>query len=509
MKRWIFVLALCLALPAGAEEKKKKEKEKEAKPAVAERAAASADDFMKQAEEKERAGSLDEAIDLLRRAVAIAGASGEPSLRLGRALETKYDLDGAIDAYRSAAEKVAGPAKGEALARMAVAQALRGMAEAAASAQAATEADPDGVWPQIALSRLRAREGKADEAITLARKAVAAGGGAPASAALGLAEEAKGDLSAAEATYREVLAAAPGSIPATVGLARVLRKTGRAADAEPMLQKAIEAAPGAIDAYKESARVKVAQGRPGEAVGDAAIAAAMAENDPEAQRLVVQVKVAQALDWVGRNQADLAVQDLTALRDQNPDDADVRLGLGKALIAKRQADAAQAELAKAVEIEPGLAEAHFQLGYVFHVLKKDPAGALAPYEKAVAADPANVEYRTNLGAVLSDLKQVDRAVAELTRVTETPGYGKADAWIYIGAAYLGAKKYKEAVPPLRKAAELAPDNAQVQAYLGWTYFGLKDAENFKKHAGRAKALGHKEPTLLNYLSRIEAGEPIK
>ena len=27
--------------------------------------------------------------------------------------------------------------------------------------------------------------------------------------------------------------------------------------------------------------------------------------------------------------------------------------------------------------------------------------------------------------------------------------------------------------------------------------------------GKAKALGHKEPTLLDYLKRIEAGEPIK
>ena len=47
------------------------------------------------------------------------------------------------------------------------------------------------------------------------------------------------------------------------------------------------------------------------------------------------------------------------------------------------------------------------------------------------------------------------------------------------------------------------------AFLGWAYFGLKDADNFKKAAGKARSLGHKEPTLLQYLTRIEAGEPIK
>jgi tetratricopeptide (TPR) repeat protein len=294
-----------------------------------------------------------------------------------------------------------------------------------------------------------------------------------------------------------------------VGLARVLRKTDRAAEAAPMLQKVIEAAPGAVDAYKESARVKIAMNRAADAVADAATAAALAENDPEAQKLVREVTVATALDNVARGQAELAVQDLTQLRDKEPEQAEVRIGLARALIAQRKADAALAELQKAVELDPASAEAQYRLGYVRHVMKQDAAGALGPYEKAVAADPANLEYRTGLGATLSDLKQYDRAVTELTKVTQAPGYNHAEGWIYLGAAHLGAKRYKDAIAALDKAAAAAPDNAQAEAYLAWSYFGLKDAPSFKKHAGKAKALGHKEPTLLQYLTRVEAGEDIK
>jgi tetratricopeptide (TPR) repeat protein len=100
-------------------------------------------------------------------------------------------------------------------------------------------------------------------------------------------------------------------------------------------------------------------------------------------------------------------------------------------------------------------------------------------------------------------------VAELGKVTEAPGYKRAEAWIYLGAAHLGAKRYKDAIVALDKAAAAAPDNVQTEAYLAWSYFGLKDAPRFKKHAGKAKALGHKEPTLLAYLTRVEAGEEIK
>ena len=502
MTRWVLLLALLLPLPAGAQEKGKKDEKKPVAPGVA-------IDLLKEAEVKSAAGDLDGAIDLLRKAQGAEATAGEASLRLGRALESKYDLDLAIDAYRTAAERLAGPAKGEALGRMAILQDARGMADAGATAQAAAAADPDGVWPTIAMSRLRAREDKGEEAVELAKKAVAAGGGPAAEAAVGYAQEARGDMAAAEAVYRETLAKDPGRSSAAIGLARVLRRTGRAAEAEPLLQKVIDASPGAIEAYKESARVKMALNRASDAVGDAAIAAAMAENDPEAQRLAIEVKAAKALEYLGQGQPSLAAQDLTALRDENPEVAEVRLGLARALVAQRQADAAIVELQKAVELDPNNAEAQFQLGNVSLLLKGNPAAAVGPLEKAVSLEPGNATSRTTLGLALYAQKQYDRAIEELKKVTASPDYNRVDAWLYLGQAYVGAKRYKEAVPALEKATSVAPNSDQAFAFLGWAYFGLKDAQNFKKAASKARSLGHKEPTLLQYLSRVEGGEEIK
>jgi tetratricopeptide (TPR) repeat protein len=505
MKRWAWLLSMALlSLPAWAQEKKdtKKETKKGAAP--------TAEDLIKEAEGKVTAGDADGAVDTLRKAVALdSPAAGDASLRLGRLLEQRFEIDNAIDAYKAAAGKLTGAAKGEALGRLAVAEDLRGSAEAVASAEAASAADPTGTWPTIALARARARQGKADEAVGLAQKAAAAGGGADAQAALGLAQETKGDLAAAEAAYRAGVAADAKSASATLGLARVLRKTGRASEAAPLLANVIANAPGAVEAYKESARVKLAMNKPQDAMGDAATAAAMAEGDADAQALVQEVTVAKSLALLSEGQIDLAVQDLTALRDQNPQSAVARLGLGKALLAKRQVDAGVTELKKAVELDPKNAEAWYQIGYASYALKQDATGALPAFEKAVAADPSNVAYRTDLGAVLGDLGQTDRAVAELTKVTASPGYAKPDAWIYLGRANVIAKKYKEAIEPLNKAVSIAPKAAMAEAYLGWCYFGLKDAAGFKEHAGKARTLGWTDAQLLDRLKRVEAGEAIK
>jgi Tfp pilus assembly protein PilF len=222
-----------------------------------------------------------------------------------------------------------------------------------------------------------------------------------------------------------------------------------------------------------------------------------------------EVTIAKALEYVRSNQADLAVQDLTALRDKNPDNAEARVGLAKALLARRETEPALAELQKAAELKPDLAEAHYQLGYVNHIVKGNAAAALPHYEKAVAADPGNAEYGTNFGAALVAAKQFDRAVEELARVTGSPGYKQPVAWIYLGQAHLGAKRYKDAIPPLEKALEIAPESPDAAASMAWSYFGLKDAEGFKKYGAKARSLGHKEPTLLQYLTRVEGGEAIK
>jgi len=465
---------------------------------------------LKAAVEKETAGDLDGALELMKKATAEPDASGEAFLALGKLYEKRFEVDLAIDTLKLAGDKLTGSAKGEALGRLSVLNDMRGMGESAADAEAAVAADAEGLWPTVALARARAQQGKPDEAIQLAEKAVAMpGSGAPALAALGSAQRAKGDVPAAEKSMRAAVAADPAYPPGTLGLAGLLRETGRAAEALPIVQAVIEKVPGAISAYKESARIKIALGQAQDALGDANIAAAMNEKDVDAQKLVMEVRVAKALELLAKGDTDFALQDLEALKQQNPESAEIRLGLGRVQLARRQSDLAIPELQKAVELDPKNADALYRLASTQHMIKGNAVAALPSYEKAVALEPGNVTYRVHYGAALVGAQQLDKATAELSRAVETPGYDKAEGWLYLGQAHVLAGRYKEAVTALEQAAAKAPTDATAEAFLAWAYSGLKDTVNFKLHGAKARQLGTKDQQLLDRLKKIEAGEKFK
>lgn len=503
----VFVLACGFSALASDKADKPDKDKKDKKPAAA---AVAVPDPVEHAREKIAAGDLDGAQDILSRSAGGPGENGGlAGLALGQLLETRGQIDTAADAYKAAAEKLSGKHKGEALARAALLLDLRGLEGFAPLAEAALASDPEGVWPLAAAAHLRADAGQAEEALALARRAEAAGGGPIASLALARAQEAAGDVAAAEAAYRVALADPSTKLTASLGLARLLRMAGRPAEGEPLVRAVVDALPGVIEAYKESARILLALGRPEEAMADATLAAVMAETDVEARQLRDECAVAKALQLAGKGQASYALPELERLIAESTQPATLWVGVGRVRVLQRQAPEALAALAKAVEAEPSLAPAHYWTGYTHHMLKQDSGAALPHYEKAVQLSPDAAEYRTQLGSVLLNLGQFDRAAAELGRATASPGYKNAEGFMFLGAAELGAKRYPEALAALGRAAALAPDNVQIETFMAWACFGQKDAPGFMEHARKAKALGQKDARLLDYLARVEKGEAIK
>lgn len=116
---------------------------------------------------------------------------------------------------------------------------------------------------------------------------------------------------------------------------------------------------------------------------------------------------------------------------------------------------------KALEIEPGFAEMHSNLGNALKDLSRFDE-AIAAYVRALELKPALAETHNNLGIVLKHRRRFGEAIEAYTRAIQLkPGY--AEAHHHLGVALIEAGRYDEAVAAFSQALALKPDFAEARA----------------------------------------------
>ena len=174
-------------------------------------------------------------------------------------------------------------------------------------------------------------------------------------ALLGLAKltERSGDAAAAEQQYLKLADA--GNSESVERLIGLYLKQKRYADAETWLRKYMAANPGNAAAQLQLGRLLAAEGKPQEAI-TALEPVYKSSPDPKLARELASLY----LDAKQYDSAATILQDLVA---HSPADAQLHLDYGTALVHQHKYPEAQAELLKAVQQNPRLVEAYFDLGY--------------------------------------------------------------------------------------------------------------------------------------------------
>lgn len=213
-------------------------------------------------------------------------------------------------------------------------------------------------------------------------------------------------------------------------------------------------------------------------------------------------------DVVGANSANIVE---TPVVDSA--DATAALAEGKRLLDENQTEAAITSLEKAVELNPDLAEAHFQLGIAYDLLdlqkeqsgefvaggdeKKKPRAqkafekAVVAYKKWLAKNPKDDLAHFNLGRTYTKLFKDEEAVDSFEQAVKL----KPDDTEYqteLGAAQINLARYHEAVKSLKKAIELDESNGRAielleDAEAGRSRVDYKDKN--KKDANLASIAG--------------------
>lgn len=272
----------------------------------------------------------------------------------------------------------------------------------------------------------------------------------------GLEAHRRGDLAAAERSYRAVLVAAPEALDAYNLLGRLLVQTGRATEAGPLLRQAIDRAGNQPALWLSYTEALLAAGQIDPALDAAETVRHLAPGDPDAIFVWAEAKRLAAA-W---DEAAQGYREVLAIR---PQQAAAWLQLATSLRSAGAIQDAQEAAERALALAPQAPECHNNLGSLFAV-QGDHDAALKCFDAALSLRP---DYPAALVNKAASLRETGRAVAALpvAELALKLSQGHPDAWAAIGQVRHSLGDLDAALVAYREALARRPLDAETQ----WNY----------------------------------------
>jgi len=169
--------------------------------------------------------------------------------------------------------------------------------------------------------------------------------------------------------------------------------------------------------------------------------------------------------------ASVAVDEMTRVVEENPENAEANLHLGRWLIERGKIEDGAKHLRKAIELQPTYPEAHNQLG--IHLLAThDLDGAIRCFKAAIEIEPQYEKAWNNLGVAqmnrvteITDPQRreeaLDDALETFTKMIERwPTYEKA--YYNRAVIYANRQQFRQAREELKVALDLNPDYSEAK-----------------------------------------------
>jgi predicted O-linked N-acetylglucosamine transferase (SPINDLY family) len=183
----------------------------------------------------------------------------------------------------------------------------------------------------------------------------------------------------------------------------------------------------------------------------------------------------------------------------DPGMAPALFNLGFALERMGQFEKARATYCRTLEVAPQLADAHNNLGNVLQKLKRHE-DALAAYEKAVELMPNLAPFRMNRGDALRDLERLEEA-AEAYRAAIELDPTLIEAYVSLAYSLELLERSEESVAVCRQAIERRPECADAHLALANVLRSLKRHEEAAVAYRRVLELKHNDEKIYRSLAK--------
>ncbi len=163
---------------------------------------------------------------------------------------------------------------------------------------------------------------------------------------------------------------------------------------------------------------------------------------------------------------DGAYEQLRIAVDLEPSFAPARTNLGQLLVDRGDAAEALSHCLEAVRLQPETATLHHNLGNVYRVLERWPE-ARAAYLEALRLDPDTALTNAHLGLVLQRDGEPLNALPRLRRAVELAPEN-ATYWEWLAGLHDDLDNDRESLACWERVVALAPANASARLSLGWS-----------------------------------------
>ena len=163
--------------------------------------------------------------------------------------------------------------------------------------------------------------------------------------------------------------------------------------------------------------------------------------------------------------------------------AEAHASLGHAMLHNWEWDAAERELKRAIDLNPGYPSAHHW--YSEHLTAMGRCDeSIAELKLAEKLDPLSLVISADLGRAFYYARDYDQVVKQEARTLEMD----SSFWlshINLGRAYTQKGMHAEAINKLQKARELSAGNTEVLSFLGFAYAAAGKRGEAREDAARA------------------------
>jgi len=146
---------------------------------------------------------------------------------------------------------------------------------------------------------------------------------------------------------------------------------------------------------------------------------------------------------------------------------------------------AEYEFKRAVELDPGSADAHIFYGHILGFLGSHPT-AIREGEIAVQLDPVSSSIQSSLGRILFCAGKYQEALTHQKRAVELEPRN-AEAHFRLGDVYVAMSMYMEAIAAFERVGELTPEFESFRAGIAHVYALTGKQREARQMIGQSKA----------------------